>query len=174
MVIDGVDDERNLLIETTLPSFGYTVQSASDGSTGLSMVLQNPPDVIIMDLHLEGLSGKDVMGALNAQAPNIPVIAVAKRGAEKDLLDIFRLGAKDYVSRPLRETEVIQAVERALKDVRMQREREQLINEVRRAAEESQAHLRELKALMGIGRSITAVGQPREVMERIKIGRAHV
>lgn len=167
LVIDGVDDERELLVESTLPSFGYSVQFATDGGTGLSMALEESPDVIILDTHLEGLSGQDIMAALNAQSVNVPVIAIAKRGSEKDLLDVFRLGAKDYVVRPIREAEIVQAVERALKEVRMQRERDSLVGEVRRAAEEAQAHLRELKALMGIGRSITAIGQPREVFERI-------
>jgi DNA-binding response OmpR family regulator len=167
MVITSSDDERDVLVESTLGPQGYDVQSASDGGTGLSMALENRPDVIILDLHLDGLKGQDVMAALNAQAVDVPIIAIANRGEERALLDSFRLGAKDYVMRPLREAEIIQTVERALKEVRLQREREQLISEVRESAHASERHLRELKMLMGIGRSVTAATQPKEVFDRV-------
>jgi len=167
MVIDGNDDERGLLVEATLGPYGYDVLEATDGGTGLSMALEERPDVIILDLHLEGLSGRDVLAALNAQAVDVPVLAIAERGAESDLLDAFRLGANDYILRPVREAEIIQAVERALKEVRIARERETLVSEVRAAAEESQRHLRELKTLMGIGRSVTSTIQVKEVFERV-------
>src|SRR5688572_2639351 len=167
MVITSSDDERDVLVESTLGPQGYAVQSASDGGTGLSMALENRPDVIILDLHLEGLKGHDVMAALNAQAVDVPIIVIANRGEERALLDSFRLGAKDYIMRPLREAEVIQTVERALKEVRLQREREQLVSEVRESAHEAERHLRELKTLMGIGRSVTAATQPKEVFDRV-------
>jgi DNA-binding response OmpR family regulator len=169
MVITGSDDERDMLVESTLGPLGYAVQSAGDGGTGLAMALEkdNRPDVIILDLDLEGLKGQDVMAALNAQAVDVPIIAIANRGQERALLDAFRLGAKDYIMRPLREAEMVQVVERALKEVRISREREQLIEEVRTAAQEAERHLRELKMLMGVGRSVTATVQPKEVFERV-------
>ncbi len=167
MVVTSDPDERALLVEATLRPFGYEVESAEDGGAGLSRVLQEPPDVLLLDLGVEGLSGQDVLAALNAQAVDLPVIVLADSGAEQDVLAAFRLGAKDYLTRPVREAEIVQAVERALKEVRLRRDREALVSDVQAAAQESERHLRELKTLMGIGKSVVAIRQPDEVFERV-------
>lgn len=167
VVIDANAGERSMLVETTLPSFGYEVQAADSGGPGLSMIFERKPDVVILDLHLDGLTGSDVMAALNAQAVDVPVICIANRGQERALLEAFRLGAKDYLWRPIREAEVIQAVENALKEVRLKRERATLVGEVRSVAESSEKHLRELRTLMGIGRSVTAIRDLNEIFDRV-------
>ncbi len=167
LVIDPNDEERAMLIESALEPFGYVVQQARDGGSGLSMMQADPPDVLILDLHLEGLSGRDVLAAVNAQAYDFPVILLANEGAEKIALQAFRLGAKDYVVRPIREAELIQVLERALKEVRLRRERMQLMEEVRQAAEDAQRHLREMRTLMTIGKTVTALRNLNEVFEGV-------
>jgi len=155
-----------MLVEAALEPFGYLVEVAEDGGTALSMVLDAAPDAIILDLNVEGLSGQDFLAALNAQSLEVPVIVLADRGKESAALDAFRLGAKDYVVRPFREAEIIQVVERALMDGRLRRERETLVLEVQRAADDAERHLRELKTLMSIGKSVTALAQPAETFDR--------
>jgi two-component system NtrC family sensor kinase len=167
LVIDRDPDERDMLVEAALVPSGYKVNAVDDGGAALTLVQQDPPDLVILDLHLVGLSGRDVMAALNAQSADIPVILLANQGAEKEALQAFRLGAKDYVVRPFREAELIQAVERALKEVRLRRERETLVEEVRQAANEAERHLRELKTLMSIGKSITTLQALSEVFHQV-------
>nr|MBN1229432.1 response regulator [Anaerolineae bacterium] len=167
LIIDQDDDEREMLVEAALEPFGYRVETAADGGAGLSAVKEKPPDIIILDLHLEGLSGRDVMAALQAQSQDVPVILLANHGAEKEALQAFRLGAKDYLVRPFREAELIQAVERALKEVRLKRDRENLLQEVQVAAGKTQRHLRELKTLMHIGKSITTLRALNEVFQQV-------
>ena len=167
LVIDHDADERAVLVEAALEPFGYAVRAAADAPSGLAVVQADRPDVIVLDLHLEGLSGRDVMAALSAQALDVPVILLADEGAEREALQLFRLGAKDYVVRPIREAELVQAIERALKEVRLRRDREALIREVQQAAEEAQRHLRELRTLMGIGKSITALHTLNDVLDRV-------
>ena len=167
LVINPDPEECAVLVEAALEPFGYDVQFTGDGGVGLGMVLEEPPDVILLDLHPQNLSGQDVMAALSAEAIDIPVIILADEGAEKAALQVFRLGAKDYLVRPIRETELIQAVERALTEVRFRRERESLLGEVKRAAEGAEQRLRELKTLMSVGKSVTALTSPREVLDRV-------
>lgn len=167
LVIDLDENERAMLVEAALKPFGYAVEAAEDGGTALAIVLDRPPDAILLDLNIEGLSGQDFLAALNAQSIDVPVIVLADRGRESAALDAFRLGAKDYVVRPFREAEIIQVAERALTEVRIRREREALVGEVHRAAEEAERHLRELKTLMGIGKSVTALAQPAETFDRV-------
>lgn len=158
LVIDHDPEERAVLIEAALEPFGYKVDAAATGNEGLTKIQGSPPDVVVLDLHLtEGLSGHDVMAAINAHALDVPVILLADQGAEQEALRAFRLGASDYIVRPVREAELVQAVERALKEVRLRRDRENLLREVRQAAGQTERHLSDLRTLMSIGKSITAL-----------------
>lgn len=167
LVVNSDPDEGAWMCEGTLEPFGYEAQWIEDGGTALAYIMEDPPDVVLMDLNLMGLSGRDVLAAMNSYAVDVPVIVITDRGFESEALQAFRLGAKDYLVRPLREAEVIQALERALKEVRLKREREQLIGEVQYAAQEAQQRVSELKTLMGIGKSITALGRPAQVFDRV-------
>lgn len=167
LLIVGDAEERAMLTEAALEPFGYDVRTAGSGDDGLALIRHDPPDVLVLDLHLKGLSGRDVIAALNAQAYDIPVILLANEGAEKEALQAFRLGAKDYVVRPIRETELVQAIERALKEVRLRREREKLLNDLRQTAAEAQRHLDELKTLMTIGKAVAALRNLNEIFESL-------
>jgi CheY-like chemotaxis protein len=166
LVIDRDPDESSVLAEAALEPYGFEVLAAEEGGSGLQMAIDQRPDLVILDLHIQGLSGQDLLAALNAQGLNTPVVVLTDRGKEAEALAAFRLGARDYIVRPFREPEVIQVVERALREVRLQRERETLLEEVHRAADESSRHLRELRTLMSVGKSVSALGQPSEVFDR--------
>ena len=174
LVISQDADEREMIVEAALKPFGYEVQAVSDGGEALALVQETPPDVVILDLHLTGLSGRDVMAALHAQSFENPVILLANEGAEKEALQAFRLGAKDYVVRPFREAELIQTVERALESVRLRRDRENLVSEVHSASLGTRRHLAELRTLMGIGKAITQLRKLNEVFEQVIQAAVHL
>ncbi len=167
LVIDHDADERATLAEATLEPFGYVVRQCATGEEGLKLIKAESPDVLVLDIHLEGLSGRDVLTAINAQAYDLPVILLADEGAEKSALQAFRLGAKDYVLRPIREAELIQSVERALKEVRLKRDREVLISEVQRNAEDVQRHLNETKTLVAIGKAVSGLRNLNEIFDSV-------
>jgi DNA-binding response OmpR family regulator len=167
LVISQDADEQEMIVEAALKPFGYAVQAVSDGGEALARVQEEPPDIVILDLHLQGLSGQDVMAALNAQSFQNPVILLANEGAEKEALQVFRLGAEDYVVRPFREAELIQVVERALESVRLRHDRENLVSEVQSANLGTRRHLAELRTLMGIGKSITQLRKLNEVFDEV-------
>lgn len=167
LVIDPDVDERDALVEGALLPFGYSADVAGEGGEGLSRLLETKPDALILALNTPGLSAADIMAAINAQALDLPVIVVAETGREKDALHAFRLGAADYVLRPLRDTEVIQVVERVLKDVRIRRDRENLVGEVRHAEGEADARLREMRTMISIGKAVTSTRNLDEVFDRV-------
>ncbi|MBN1430214.1 MAG: response regulator [Anaerolineae bacterium] len=166
-IIDPIEHERITLSHATLEPFGYEVQSTGDGAEGLTAILSDPPDLLVLDLHPESLSGADVMAALSAQAVDLPVVILADVGAEKEALHAFRLGARDYVVRPLREAEMIQVIERIMRDIRVRRDRESLVGEVRQASSEAEQRLRELKTLMSIGKTVTFARSLDELFDRV-------
>jgi DNA-binding response OmpR family regulator len=167
LVIDPDVSERSALVEGALTPFGYSVVEVGEGGEGLSTILANTPDVLLLALNTPGLSAGDILAALNAQSLDLPVIVIADAGKEKDALHAFRLGARDYIVRPLREAEVIQVIERVLKEVRIRRDRENLVGEVRHAEGEADARLREMRTMMSIGKAVTASRNLDEVFDRV-------
>lgn len=167
LVIDSDPNELSLLVEAVLEPFGYDVLQAIDGSTGLAMALEAPPDLILMSLELDTLSGKDVIAAISAQSIDVPIIVITGAGEEATVIRAFRLGAKDYLARPLRDTEVIAATERALKEVRLQRERKTLAAEIQGVNRLLEQRIRELETLTAIGKRVTAMTNLEQLFERV-------
>lgn len=164
----GTSRERILLVENdpnisdligrqTLQSIGYQVEVARAASTALQEVSRFAPDVIIADLDLPGLSGKDLMVALTSQGLEIPVIVIAKKGMESDVIQAFRLGAADSMLWPVREAEVVSAVERVLTQVRARRERESLARQFTQTNHELQQRVRELTTVFALGKAVTSI-----------------
>ena len=114
LVVDEDPDTLDLLARQILKPQGYQVATASEAGSAIQKALQFGPDMIIASLTLPGLSGKDLLVALRAQGTDVPMLVTAKKGMEADAIQAFRLGAHDYLVKPLREAEVIAALERVI------------------------------------------------------------
>jgi signal transduction histidine kinase/FixJ family two-component response regulator len=160
----------DLVGRQALQGSGYQVEIVYDASTAISKALQFLPDVIIVNLHLEGLSGKDLMVALSSQGIEIPIIIMAQKSSESEIIQAFRLGASDYLLWPVREAEVINVVERVLKQVHERRERERLSLQVQQTNQELQNRVRELTTIFSIGKAVTSITDQSLLFERILDG----
>lgn len=167
LVIDSDDHSRDLIVRQTLQPSGYQVKTAEDAGSAIRLALQFQPDVIIADLNLPGLSGKDMLVAFSSQGINTPVIVMAEKGEEPKVIQAFRLGASDYFLRPVREPEVLSAVERALKQVRELKARKQLDEQLKSANAELERRLRELTTIFSVGRAVISVTDQRVLFEKI-------
>jgi len=164
----------DLIGRQALQSAGYQVFVAGDAGTAISKALQWSPDLIITDLNLPGLSGKDLLAALAAQGVQTPVIILAPRGAEADVIQTFRLGAADYLLLPAREAEVIAAVERVMRQGHDRRERDRLAQQLQQANQELQARVRELTTIFAIGKMVTSVTDPAALLDKILDAAVHI
>ena len=103
-----VDDDTHLLDALTiyLSKRGWRVAAASNGQDALQMFLQNPADLVIMDIMMHGMDGWELCERLR-QITDVPIIMLTARGQEYDRLKGLRLGADDYLVKPfsLRELE---------------------------------------------------------------------
>ncbi len=153
-----------------LQAAGFAVDTASSAGEAVNKAIQLNPDIIITDLNLPGLSGKDLLVALSAQKIETPVIIVALKGMEADIIQTFRLGAADYLLWPVREAEVISAVERLLKQVHERREREKLARQLQQANSELNNRVRELTTIFSIGKAVTTVIDQSALFEKILDG----
>ncbi|MFM8320814.1 MAG: response regulator [Chloroflexota bacterium] len=174
LLVESDPEISDLISRQTLQAVGYQVQVARAAATAIQEAARFAPDILITNLNLPDLSGKDLLVALNAQGVNVPVIVIAHKGMEGDLIQAFRLGATDYLLWPMREAEVVSAVERVLKQVRARRERETLARQLKQTNDELQQRVRELTTIFAIGKAVTSITNQRELFEKIVEGAVYV
>jgi two-component system NtrC family sensor kinase len=134
-----------------------------DGREAFSKALAEKPDLVITDLKMPRMSGLEMLTALRKAGSNIPVILTTFYGSEQTAIQAFRLGARDYLVKPYEVTDMLESVERALIEVRLRRETDDLKEgtEIRRHLE---GRVRQLNSLCGIGKALNAIHDPDEVM----------
>ena len=103
-----VDDDRTVsdVVERYLTREGYQVETVGDGLQALERATARPPDLLVLDLMLPGMSGLDVCRRIREIAP-IPVIMLTARGEEGDRVVGLELGADDYVTKPFSPRELV-------------------------------------------------------------------
>ncbi|HET91319.1 MAG TPA: hybrid sensor histidine kinase/response regulator [Chloroflexi bacterium] len=126
LVVDDSLVYRDLLVNHVLTPNGYEPLTANDGESGLRIALREGPDLIIMDMQMPGMTGLQVLEALHQAGSEIPVIMMTLHGSEDLAVRAFRLGVKDYVIKPFDIEEMLIAMDRALTEVRLRRERDAL------------------------------------------------
>ena len=89
---------------------------------------------------------------------------------ENDVIQAFRLGASDYLTSPIREAEVVSAVERVLKQVRARRERKSLTRQLNKINEELHRRVRELTTIFALGKAVTSITDQRALLNKIVEG----
>jgi signal transduction histidine kinase/DNA-binding response OmpR family regulator len=174
LLVEGNPEISDLIARQVLRPSGFQVKVISEGPQAIQAAVQFSPDVIIVNLNLPGLSGKDLLVALTSQGIKIPVIVIAEKGMEGDVIQAFRLGASDYLGWPLREAEVVSAVERAMIQVRARREREQLARKLESTNLELENRIRELTTIFSIGKAVTSIKDQQKLFEKIIEGAVYV
>jgi DNA-binding response OmpR family regulator len=167
LVVESDPDTSDLIARQALKPFGYQVSIATDGSSAIRQAIQLQPDVLITNLILPGLSGKDLLVALASQGITIPTIVIAGKGQEANIIQAFRLGASDYLMMPAREAEVVACVERALKQVREIRAREKLDEQIKQTNAELQRRVRELSTIFAVGRAVISITDQRVLFDKL-------
>ncbi|MBU0512855.1 MAG: response regulator [Chloroflexi bacterium] len=174
LVVEADPEISDLIARQALIPMGYQVKVISVAPKAIQEAVRLLPDVMIVNLNLPGLSGKDLLVALSSQGLNMPVIVIAEQGMERDVIQAFRLGASDYLGWPIREAEVVSAVERALEQVRARRERDHLVRQVKKTNQELQSRVRELTTIFGIGKAVTSITDRRALFDKIVEGAVYV
>ncbi len=164
-IILVVDDNRQIsdfLAETVLPGMGYEVLVARDANSAIKMVKQHKAnfDLMLLDLQLPDLTGLDLLRRLSKDGYRIPTILMTGHGSEQVAAEAFRLGVHDYLSKPLDETMLTEAITRSLSESRLQREKAILNSQL----EEQVAWL---TSLSKVGQSVTSTLDVGEVLVRI-------
>jgi two-component system response regulator RegX3 len=104
-----VEDERSIRdgLCDVLAFHGYAPEGVERGDTGLERALAAAPTLVVLDVMLPGLDGFAVCRKLRAERPRLPVLLLTARGSEDDILEGFRSGADDYVTKPFSVSELV-------------------------------------------------------------------
>jgi DNA-binding response OmpR family regulator len=118
-----IEDERTLagFIEQALRADGYAVKVAHDGENGESLALTGDYALVLLDLMLPGKGGLEVLDAIRARMPELPVIVLTARAAVEQKVQGLDRGANDYVTKPFSLEELLARVRAHLRGP-MQRE----------------------------------------------------
>ncbi len=151
-----VEDEPNIrrMVGALLVAEGYEVRDAPDGASGIALALESDPDVALVDLMMPGaIDGMGVLTALREKRPDLPVIMMSGRAGLADAVRATKLGAHNFLEKPLTPEGVLLALSSAL--------------ELRQARRETQA----LRADLGLSGEMVGDSLPmrrlRELIERI-------
>jgi DNA-binding response OmpR family regulator len=174
LLVENDPDISDLVARQALMPLGYQVDIVADAGSAIKKALQSPPDLVIANLNLPGLSGKDLIVALSSQGAHTPFIIIAEKGQEQDVIQAFRLGATDVLFWPGRDAEVVSVVERVLAQVRETRARRRLDEQLKDANDELQHKVRELTFIVAIGKAVVSITDRRVLLERVVEGALQV
>lgn len=174
LLVEHDPEISDVIARQALRSVGYRVEIVTDASTAIKRSVETPPDLIIANLNLPGLSAKDLIVALSSQGLNTPLLVIAGKGQEQDIIQAFRLGAADYILWPARDAEVIAAVERVLTRVHALRDRQELDLKLSEMNHELQRKVRELTGIINIGKAVVSITDQRFLFQKIMNGAIQV
>lgn len=122
-----VDDEHAVRSSVSgyLQDNGYEAPTAADGDAALAQYDAQTPDLVLLDLRLPRMDGLQILRAIRSRSSDVPVIIVSGAGQMDDVVEALRLGASDYIFKPIRDLGMLgHTVKGALERARLRKENE--------------------------------------------------
>ncbi|HYB20755.1 MAG TPA: sigma-54 dependent transcriptional regulator, partial [Thermodesulfobacteriota bacterium] len=132
-----VDDEERIRqsLNGILKDEGYEVLEAKDGAQALKQIDSDPPELILLDIWMPGMDGMEVLERVKGQIPNLPVIMISGHGNIELAVKAVKLGAYDFIEKPLSLEKVLLSVNNALLFSKLEQENRALRQEVQKKYE---------------------------------------
>ncbi|VAW42804.1 hypothetical protein MNBD_CHLOROFLEXI01-1150, partial [hydrothermal vent metagenome] len=165
-----IDDSREIvkhLTKMVLANLGYQTIHAYDGATGLKLIREKKPDLVMLDFHLPKMTGLDVLHTMAQESLKTPVVLMTGYGSEQSAIEAFRLGIKDYLIKPFTIDEIAGAIDRALIETRLLHDKVEMAEQIRRLKVELSRQTNEMQTLSKIGKAITTLLSVDEVLQRV-------
>jgi DNA-binding NtrC family response regulator len=142
------------LLSAIFESAGFETGLAENGEQALAEIASRPPSVVLLDLRMPGLSGLETLGRIRSMAPHIPVIILTSYGDVPAAVEAIKMGAYDFIGRPINNDKLVLTVKRAL-------EREHLVGQVQNLK-------RQLNAVGSLARFNMPSPAVQKVVEQIR------
>lgn len=167
LVVDDSRDLREFVVKYILEPHGFEPLEAADGIEGMQHIARENVGLVLLDLEMPRMNGFEMLEALHAGRYEVPVILMTSHGSEEIAVEVFRKGVRDYVIKPFTAEEMLGAIQRALKEIQLQREKQVLTQQLMETNRQLAQRLQELNALYQIGKSVTALMERDRLLERI-------
>ncbi len=127
-----VDDEKSIrdIFSLLLEEKGYAVETAETGAEGLGMIRKFEPDVVLLDMNLPDIPGLEVLGRIKEVRPDTAIIIITAFGTIRSAVEATKLGAYDYLEKPVDNEELLLMIFRILELKMLRREVKNLKSEL--------------------------------------------
>lgn len=114
-----IEDDENLrfLVTHRLESEGYTIVEAADGNAGEKLIMDEDPDIVLLDWMLPGKQGYEVCDAVRKQGYDKLIIMVTAKAQDVDKIDAYSVGVSDYMTKPFNMDVLVALIENKVKFV---------------------------------------------------------
>jgi len=149
-----VDDDADVRVGTRslLASMGFEVQTFESASEFLGSKRPEVPSCLVLDVRLPGLSGLDLQRELVASGTSIPIIFITGHGDVPMSVEAMKGGAVEFLTKPFRYQQLLEAVQHAIARDRVEREKRAEVAEVRRRYESLTPRERDVMVRVVAGR----------------------
>jgi DNA-binding NtrC family response regulator len=130
LIVDDDNDLRETLVRR-FQKQGLTVTSAASGEEALALTARGRWDVALLDLHLPGLSGIELLARLKEQQPDLEAILLTAHGSIETAIQAMKQGAYDYLTKPFHLPELEVHIDKAYEKVRLARRERQWLDQLR-------------------------------------------
>lgn len=113
LLVDDEEDFASTLAER-LRLRGFQVETAYDGELALQAIENQPPELVLLDVMMPGIKGMEVLQRIKASHPETAVILLTGHGSTRDGIEGMKLGAFDYLMKPVRIEDLIEKMREAL------------------------------------------------------------
>ena len=127
-----IDDEKNIRegLQMALEDEGYEVLTAEDGTDGLHKALSEAIDLVITDLRMPGVGGQEILRRVSSETPGVPVIVLTGHGTVETAVEAMRMGAYDFLTKPLDLARLSLLVKRALQNRELVLQHRELVEQL--------------------------------------------
>lgn len=154
LVVDPRQSDRSALV-AALEGRGFEVASAESGPSGYASLAARPADLVLCDPGAQGVDGRSMVESLSLEFPDVPVIVITGEATLDEVMQVLRLGAVDYLARPLADTDrLVQAVDNALERTRLRQENSLVKQELEAANQQLQDYVEALQQDQRAGRQV--------------------
>ena len=171
-----IDDD--ILVRQSIVAYigdsGYHVHDEPNGWAGIAWFEKNRPDLVLTDLRMPDMDGLTILKRVKEIDPTTPVIVISGMGMVSDVAQALRLGAADYLVKPLVDMEVLtHSIKKALEVLDLQRENLRYRQELEHANSELREHVRVLERDQQAGRQVQSNLLPPTPVKYSNIELAH-
>ena len=111
-----IDDDMDIchLLKRFLSKNNYEVMTAHNGETGLKLLEEHQPDLVLTDFRLGDMDGSEVITAIKSRMPHVPILVITGYSDIRIAINVMKLGALDYITKPLLPQEILMTIQRAI------------------------------------------------------------